>query len=210
MRFTSVRNISLGLATASFLLAGSALAQTNQQENSQNTYTLVGVNAKLDHSLSSKDARPGEIIKATLEASARTPEGVDLAKGTELCGKVDRVQPAENNSPARISLIFNRAQLKDGRTVPVHVILLSAFPPSSAIQASYGMQEMGPAPKRVPSDEKVDQKAGLLRHVAMHSDMHGQDSATFIDRKGDFTLRAGTRFQVGIAPRENAGMNSGM
>ena len=212
MRFTSsFRNISLSLATAAFLLTGSALAQQAQQSSAgQQTYRLVGVNAKLDHALSSKKAKPGDPVEAKLQDSAKTSEGVDLPKGTELCGKVLQAQSSENNTPARVSVLFNQAKLQDGKTIPVHVILLAAYPPITPMATSYGSQMMGPAPKTVAPDEKVNQEPGLLHNIAMHSDMHGNDSASFIDDHGDFTLRAGTRFQIGIAPARNAATSSGM
>lgn len=220
----SLRTLSLSLATASFLVAGSALAQNSGNQNSGNqnsaaqnsenqnngSYELAGVTARLDHALDAKDAHPGQMIEAKLDRQAKTPEGVVLPKGTELCGKVDQVQAGGNGSPAKVSIRFNEARLNDGKTVPVRVVVLGAYPASENTSAMYGVQTMGPAPRRVSAKESVDQKAGILHDISMHSDMKGHDSATFIDRKGDLKLHAGTYLQMGIAPRNMSNnMSSG-
>jgi hypothetical protein len=180
------------------------------QDPSGNTYKLAGVKAKLDHAISSKNAHPGQIVEAKLQGSVTTPDGVKLPDGSELRGEVEQAQKSQNDSPAKISIVFNQAKLNDGRTIPVHVIVVAAYPPVNPMAGTFRRQMMGPTPNTIPSDQKVDQKAGLLSNVAMHSDMHNHHSATFIDRDGNFTLRAGTRFQLGIASENGSATRAGM
>lgn len=195
MRFAmSLRSFSLGLATASLMVAGAASAQSMQ------SVQLMGVNARLDHSLDSQTAKPGQAVEAKLDGSVKTPGGVDLAKGTELWGKVDAVQASRDGSPSSVSLVFTTAQLKDGQKIPVKVTLLGAYPANEGIDATYGTETMGPAPKQVSSKEQIDQEPGLLGKVAMTSAVPAQNSGTFTQKKGNVRLLAGTYFQVGIAP----------
>ncbi|MGB6131541.1 MAG: hypothetical protein WBG54_07160 [Acidobacteriaceae bacterium] len=212
---TLFRNLSLGLATATFAFAGAAFAQPSASaqngvmEPAQHWH-LVGATVRLDHALSTKSARQGQMVEAKLNGSVKTPDGVDLPKGAELIGRVDRVQASQSGGPAMLSLVFTKAEMKDGKTVPVKVTVIGAYPSDEAALAVNGDQTMGSAPRHVNSRARVDQEAGLLSHVSMHSAVQNHNSARFEKRDGDFTLKAGTYLQVAIAPRPaNPTMNQG-
>ncbi len=212
---TLFRNLSVGLATATLALAGAAIAQPAAWAQSGTMqpaehWGLVGATVQLDHALSTRSARQGQIVEAKLNGSVRAAEGVDLPRGTELVGRVDRVQASQNRGPSMLSLVFTKAELKDGRTVPVKVTVVGAYPSNEAALAVDGDQTMGSAPRHVSSQERVDQESGLLSHVSMHSAVQNHASARFEKKDGDFTLKAGTFLQIGIAPRQgSAMMNAG-
>ncbi len=213
MRIPSLwRNLSLGLAAASFAFAGAVFAQqpvSTQGMQSAQGWDLVGATVRLDHALSTKNARQGQMVEAKLNSSVRTPDGVDLPKGTELVGRVDHVRASENGGPSALSLVFTKAEMKDGHTIPVKVTVVGAYPSDEASLAVNGDQTMGSAPRHVNPQTRVDQEAGLLNHVSMHSAVASHNSARFEKKDGDFTLKAGTYFQVGIAPRNQNVMNQG-
>ena len=211
-----LRNYSVGLATASFVFAGAALAQTtgavqgmNQANQAQTeagqTWNLAGVNARLDHTLDTKSAKQGETVTARLDGSVKTASGVKLEKGTQLTGTVTRVEESANGGPSSLTLEFTTAQMKDGKQIPVKVTLLSAFPASANSEATYGIVDMGSAPRHVNSNATIDQESGMLHHISLHAQVQGQNSGTFMKKDGDLKLAAGTYLQVGIAP-----MNSNM
>lgn len=200
MRLQTFRDLSLGMATASFLFVGAAMAQP---------LTMTGVNGKLDHGLDSKNAAPGQIISVKIDRSVKTMDGIDLPKGTELMGKVDQVHASENGSPGTLSIVLNEAQMKDGKQVPVKVTLVGAFPPGQHSDSEYGTETMGPAPKHISMQEKVDQEPGVLSHTSMTSSVKSHDSAVFRKDNGDVNLKAGTYFQLGIAPASQNGLNQG-
>lgn len=201
MRFASLRNLCLGLANTSLLFAGAAFAQPVQ---------MVGVNARLDHTLDSKNAVPGQIISVKLDRAVKTLDGIDLPKGTQLLGKVDQVQPSQNGGPSTLSILLNEAQTRDGRQIPVKVTLIGAYPPGQQSRSVYGTETMGPAPRHISMKEQVDQEPGVLSHTSMRSAVRSHDSATFRKDDGDVRLLAGSYFQLGIAPaNQQNGMSNG-
>lgn len=210
------RNLSLSLATASFAFAGAAIAQPPAPAQSGTMqpaqhWGLVGATVQLDHALSTRSARQGQIVEAKLNGSVRAEDGVDLPRGTALVGHVDRVEASQNGGPSMLSLVFTKAELKDGRTVPVKVTVIGAYPSNETALAINGNQTMGAAPRHVSSQERVDQESGLLSHVSMHSAVQSHASARFEKKDGDFTLKAGTFLQIGIAPRQGSTtMNAGV
>jgi len=200
MRFRTLRDLSLGMASASLLFVGAAMAQP---------LTMTGVNARLDHTLDSRNAAPGQIISVKIDHAVKTVDGIDLPGGTELMGKVDQVKSSQNGGPAMLSIVLNEAQTKDGKQVPVKVTLVGAYPPGQHSDDTYGTETMGPAPKHISMREKVDQEPGVLSHTSMTSSVKSHDSAVFRKDNGDVKLAAGTYFQVGIAPANQGGLNQG-
>ena len=210
MRFGfTLRNWSLALATASFLCAGAAWAQppvSNQQNTmQQQSWNLVGVDARLIHKLDASSAHRGQTVEATLTRDVKTSSGMRLDRGTELWGKVDQVQASSNGGPSSLSIVFTQARMKNGKTVPVKVTVVGAYPSDEARLAVDGDQTMPPAPRHIDSQAKIDQESGLIGHVSMHSAVQARDSATFRDRRGNLKLAPGTFLQLGIAPNTSKG-----
>jgi hypothetical protein len=162
--------------------------------------SLVGVNARLDQNLNSKTATVGQVVTARLEESVKTPEGIDLPRGTELVGKVDEVRASQNDGPASLSLVFNTAKLKDAKRIPVKATLLAAAPPSNGLEVVDSDEILGVPPEHVGGDESVEQEPGALRKISMKSAVRNDDSGTFTKDHGNFSLNTGSFLQVGIAP----------
>jgi hypothetical protein len=186
MRISSLKNLSFGLALASLVSVGVASAQS-----------LVGVNAKLDHTLDSKSAAVGQTVTARLDGTVILG-GTKLTRGTELIGKVAEVK---SGNPVSVTLLFTSAKLKDGKEIPVKATLLAAFPESGSMEPSLGAAELA---GQVDADRAFDQQPGALSHVAMTSAVKDHNSGTFSSTSGNFKLVAGTNLQVGIAPASAA------
>ena len=203
---SSVKTLTLVLATAAFAAAGAAwaLPGNSSAETAQSGHLwMAGGTARLDHKLDSQTAKVGEVVEARLDHTVKTADGMEIPGGTQLRGMVAAVQPSENGGAASISLRFDKAEMKDGKTIPVKVTVIGAYPNNENQLAIYGEESMGSAPKRVASQDKFDQEPGTLGHIAVVSRVSGHNSATFSNKGGDVKLQAGTFLQVGIAPREN-------
>ena len=207
--------LSLGVSAMLIATCGYAGAQTTPQ-NTQTTQTaqqtqqsLVSVNATLEHGLNSKDATQGQTVQAKLTDSAKTENGMKLDKGTVLLGKVEQVQKSTDNSPAKLSVTFDQAKLKDGRTVPVKATLLAAYPPNGGNYYPYtgsSSMTLGTQNQTVSDDRKVDQEPGALGDVAMHSAVQDNTSGTFTNKNGNINLRKGTQLQIAVAPAASGSM----
>jgi hypothetical protein len=198
MRFAvRLKNFSVGLAFISSISVAAASAQS-----------LLGVNAQLDHNLDSKTAAAGQVVTAKLDGTVTTADGLRLPKGSELIGKVDTVQRSENGGPSSVSLLFSSAKLKDGKTVPVKVTVVAAYPSSAGDSSDASDQTLPPPPAQVNGDAAVQQDAGALGKVALTSAVKNSDSGTFSRANGDFRLFSGTYLQVGIAPSAAAGTST--
>lgn len=184
MRF-SLRNVSLGLALASFATVGFASAQT-----------LVGVNARLDHTISSQSAKVGETVTAKLKEKV-TVDGVKLPKNTTLIGTVTEAKSSENRGPSSLVLTFTEAELKGGKKIKVKATVIAAYPADQADQSVNSNQFLPLPPATVSSDFAADQ-SGALGKISLSSSAQKDSSVTFTQKKGNFRLDAGTYLQMGI------------
>src|SRR5271165_903332 len=113
----------LGLATALLASTGYAVAQDQQP-----TTQLVEGNAQLDNSLNSKSAKQGDVVTAKLTSTVKTPQRVELPRGTKLLGHVDAVTASDAKGPSKLVLTFDKAQLKDGKEVAIKATIAGVAP----------------------------------------------------------------------------------
>ncbi|MGH9586846.1 MAG: hypothetical protein ACRD3F_07820 [Acidobacteriaceae bacterium] len=203
-----------GYAGAQVAPSGAQVAPSTQPETSQTmrqssteNVQLVSADAQLTHKIDSKTATQGQKVKAKLTSDVKAANGMKLDKGTMLLGTVAKVERSNGNGPSQISLVFDQARLKDGRTIPVKATLLGAYPSNAGdyfAETGTNGNLMPGEPHRISAQEKIDQMPGTLSHVGMHSAVQSNVSATFISKDRDIDLRKGTRLQVAIAPLAGA------
>ncbi|HEX3985252.1 MAG TPA: hypothetical protein VHX13_01485 [Acidobacteriaceae bacterium] len=203
------------MATASFLLAGSALAQPTPSSPMQPSsaqaqqWQLRGVNARLDHTLDASSAHVGERVGVKLDHTVKTAAGAKLPGGTEVWGRVEKVEASQNGGPSMMTLRFTTAKLNNGQTVPVKVTVIGAFPASARDTYVNSMGgELPSAPRQINPQDRYTQKPGLLRHIEMKSAVQGRNSATFTNQDGNVKLNRGTYLQLAIAPQMNVNSQS--
>lgn len=193
MQFSlSLKNISLGLA----ILSMSAAAASAQ--------SLTGVNTKLLTPLDSQTAKVGQQVAVKLNDSVKIASGETLPKGTQLLGTVADVKPAQGRNAASVAVVFNTAELKGGRKIPVKATLLAAYPPAGG----NGLEILGVPPSQIDSKYTVDQEPGALPGVTLKAAVQDSDSGTFSKEKGNFKLATGSYLQLGVGAATSAGATS--
>ena len=174
---------------------------------------LVSANALLIQNINSRNAAQGQAISAKLTSNVRVAGQTELPKGTILIGQVEQVAPSNNDGPSTLSIVFNQAKLRDGRTMPIKATLLSAYPANEG--SDYGQSAALPEVVEanvIPDHESIDQEPGVLGgNVAMHSAVKENVSAVFTSKDHNVNLKHGTQFQIAIAPEsaQSPGIASG-
>jgi hypothetical protein len=193
MKICFFQSSSLAIAVAFIATCGYASAQSSTGD-----LHLVSANATLVQDINSKKASQGEAVTAKLTGSVKG--ATELPKGTLLLGKVDEVQASTKGSPAKLSIVFDLAQLRDGQQIPIKATLLGAFP-APVIDGGYDpVGEPFVLLKSIPDDERINQEPGELHNVSMHSAVLADVSAVFTSTKHNIDLKNGTQFQIAIAP----------
>jgi hypothetical protein len=174
---------TLGLATAVVALSGLAIAQ----DQSQGLKLMAG-NSELVQTLTTKSAKQGDPVTVKLTAAIKTPEGVELPRGTELLGHVDSVKASDNKGPSSLALTFNQARLKGGKTIAIKATL-------AGFAAAGDPQEL---PVAVAPDDTFEQLPGSNSGVMLNSAVKQDTSGTLSSEHRNIDLTQGTQFLVAV------------
>ncbi|HUN63173.1 MAG TPA: hypothetical protein VMU53_14345 [Candidatus Sulfotelmatobacter sp.] len=152
-------NRSAILLAAGILCAGTAaaMAQTpaaNAPAAQANAAVLPAgapIQATLEKSLDAKKAKPGEPITARVTQNTENNGKIIMPEGAKLEGRVTeasaRAKGAANSS---VSIVFDKAVLKHGETIPINVSLRAMALPQSEATSQNGsnlnMDTMGGVP----------------------------------------------------------------
>jgi hypothetical protein len=189
-----MKNIATALGIAA--LAGSMSLAAAAQDNSPNL-SLVQANATLDKKIDVKTVKQGDAVTAKLTGKVRFANGTELPRGTELVGHVDQVSDA-NGTPT-LAWTFDKAQLKDGKEVPLKATLLGIYRPG---------QQQGDTSLTLSANTQVDQQAGDLP-FSLHSAVADNGSGTLTGTHKDLKLNQGTQLQFAVAAQPGAGASTG-
>jgi hypothetical protein len=87
------------------------------------------VSGELVNRLDSKSAKQGDSVVVKTDENLTISPGTEIPKGSKLVGRVTNVQPrGEGKENSQIAIQFDRAELKDGQTLPIESVIQSVAP----------------------------------------------------------------------------------
>jgi len=206
--------LSLPVAVC-LLLLGPSLAQAKSSAQSSATpavassgagmseaMNMVPAEADLVKTLDTKNLHAGQQFRAKLAGTVHLKNGPELPKGTELVGTVVADRANSDGQGSTLALRFTRAELKDGKAVPIKATIVGLYPPSSGNY--YGSLSQTP---NYWTDKtlQVDQ-IGALSGIDLHSRIAAQDSGVLVTNKKDnVKLNVGSELAIAIAARHMVG-----
>ncbi len=149
------------------------------------TTQLAPATAELNRNLDAKSLKAGDQITAKLTRSVHLESGVQLQRNTLLLGHVDRVA-----GTSELVLTFDKAQLKDGKLIPVKATLVG-FSPMGIVDY---------LPLQITAESTVEQRPGIIP-VSLYSAVQSEVSGTLTTTKADLRLSQGTQLYLAVAPR---------
>jgi len=79
------------------------------------------LNAVLSDTVDARKSKPGDTVRAKTSEDVKAAGVVVIPRGAKLVGHVTEAQPAAKaDEQARLGFVFDRAELKDGRQIPLH------------------------------------------------------------------------------------------
>jgi hypothetical protein len=91
----------------------------------------AAVSAELTKHLDTKNAKQGDEVDARVTDAAKLPDGTELPRGTKLIGKVTDVKAkSKEDKSAHLEFNIDHAVLKDGKELPVVVVVMAVTGPS--------------------------------------------------------------------------------
>lgn len=87
------------------------------------------IHAVLEKMIHPKKVNVGDAVVARMTEPTKLKDGTELPKGTHLIGKVTEVKmKADKEGPSKLGVLFDKAQLKDGKEMPLTMALVSVAP----------------------------------------------------------------------------------
>jgi hypothetical protein len=123
------------LVTLGFMLPCMGNAQDNGQSAPQGVKFEFGatLNSVLSDTVDARRSKPGDPVKAKTSEDVKAGGIVVIPRGAKLIGHVTEAQPAAKaGEQARLGLVFDRADLKDGRQIPLHTAFYALAAPEGA------------------------------------------------------------------------------
>lgn len=128
-------------ASGSGAAAGSAATRGLDGDTAATGSAFAGeqmrpVSGELESKLDAKSARPGEPVIFKTTQKMTTADGTEIPKGTRLVGHVTAVQAhGKGHADSQLGIAFDRAELKGGRSIPIHSTIEAISAPPSAMMA---------------------------------------------------------------------------
>jgi hypothetical protein len=128
--------------------------------------TSPEIHAVLEKIIHPKKVQVGDAVSARLTELTKLKDGTELPKGTHVLGKVTEIKmKADKEGPSKLGLLFDKAQLKDGKEVPLTMALVSVAPrwePSGVdpVAADNGAASAGRVTQMSQAAGRTDGSAG--------------------------------------------------
>lgn len=91
------------------------------------------LNAVLSDTVDARKSKPGDTVKAKTSEDLKAGGQVVIPRGAKLVGHVTEAQPAaKSDEQARLGIVFDRAELKDGHQIPLHTSFYALAAPEGA------------------------------------------------------------------------------
>jgi len=87
------------------------------------------IHAVLEKIVHPKRVKVGDPVTARVTEATKLKDGTELPKGSHIVGKVTEIKlKADKEGPSKLGILFDKAQLKDGKDVPLKMALVSVAP----------------------------------------------------------------------------------
>jgi hypothetical protein len=158
------------------------------------------VDGELVNKLDSKTAKTGDDVVVQTESSVKTADGTEIPKGSKVVGHVVAVHPSAGQN-SQVVLQFDRAELKDGKSMPIHSEIASVAPaiedassassteavPSGGASAPAGMP--GAAGNPGASNPGYATPNAAATPGAASAAGNGPAAGTIVSRNGNIAIR---------------------
>lgn len=171
---------------------------SSQSAGAAEAAQMVPAEAQLTRTLDAKHDQPGSAFEAKLDGTVHLKNGTELPHGTVLEGTVT-TDKMRSNGTSRLSLQFNEAKLKDGKTIPIEATIVGISGPTETDDSYSSLN--GPIPWNGTS-LKYD-NVGVMSHVDLHSTIGGSNSGTLVATSGksDMKLSTGSRLSLALGEK---------
>ena len=128
-----------GAASGSGAVSGAGAANGSASGSAAGAADFRPVNGQLQSKLDSKTAKAGDPVVFKTTEKTKTADGTVIPKGTRIVGHVTQVQAhSKSSADSELGIVFDRAELKGGQSLPIHSTIESISPSPAAMAMANG------------------------------------------------------------------------
>ena len=126
---TSGTAVSANRSGASASNSSASAASANTKHAQAAAASGSEMNATLSKPVDARKAKPGDPVTATNDKDSKAADGSSIKRGSKLVGHVTKAQPLDKSASgsadaaSMLSIVFDKAILKDGREVPLNATI---------------------------------------------------------------------------------------
>jgi hypothetical protein len=142
---TSDTSVSANRSGATATEISAAAASAGTRHSQANTAGASEMNATLSKPVDARNAKPGDTVTATSDRDAEASDGTHIKRGSKLVGHVTQARPLDKSASgsaeagSMLSIVFDKAILRDGREVPLNATIQAVSAAQSAASLDSGM-----------------------------------------------------------------------
>lgn len=205
--FASIALLSPQISLARNVKGSQASKNINNSAGRREAMRMVPAQVALVKRLDAKKLQSGKQFQATLNKTIYLKNGPALPRGTKLIGTV-AVDHMQAGGTSRLALRFSKAELKNGKIVPIKATIVGVFPPALNSFDYYANLNDSAANFWTNKTLQIDQ-IGALSGTDLHSKIASNNSGVLVStKKDDVKLDAGSRIDLAIAARTTSQHNS--
>ncbi|HVN94179.1 MAG TPA: hypothetical protein VMT38_10810 [Terracidiphilus sp.] len=160
---------------------------------------MVPAEAVLKNAIDAKKVHQGDEFKATLSQSVQLKNGTELPRDTVLVGTI-ATDNMQSGGTSTLALRFTKAQLKDGKVIPIQADIMGIAGPNGAEPTESYNTSFAISPWD-GTTTRVDEP-GAVSGFDFHGRIGGQYSGQFVSTKKDnVKLAPGSQIALAIAAR---------
>lgn len=175
----------------------SAPATSSSASQAGANVEMSSVNGELQNKLNSKTAKTGDSVVVQTKKAIKTPDGTEIPKGSKVVGHVLAVRPSQSGQNSQLALVFDRVELKGGKTMPVHSQIQSISPAAGATSAS-----LPASPSAANGAGGAEQSGAAAQNAGGTAANGGPAPGTLVGQNGAIAIR--TTAVPGVLVANNA------
>ncbi|HVP54800.1 MAG TPA: hypothetical protein VMU45_07375 [Candidatus Eisenbacteria bacterium] len=121
--------IAVGIVVVAVSFVSPGVSAGQAQETAAAPEASPEIHAVLEKIVHPKKVKVGDQVVARLTESTKLKDGTELPKGSHVLGKVTELKvKADKEGPSKLGILFDKAELKDGKEMPLSMALVSLAP----------------------------------------------------------------------------------
>jgi len=188
--------LSMALLFSSAVLApGNAKAQSAQNQSAQ----MVPAYAALANTLDAGKTKVGDPVRVIVSNKVKLANGTLLPAGTTIEGVVS-TDDMQLTGSSKLALRFTKAEIKDGKVVPIKATIIGIFPPESEDISNRPIKPGDEVTSSsLPQHPDSIDEIGALPGVDLHSKTASSNSGVLVSTtKHDVKVKRGSEIALSV------------